>query len=129
VITQVALSLVALISAGLFVRSLWEAYKADPDLISRRSARFVRPVLSGYDESRGASSIAVLSNASWTVMAFSRRPWRDACPSPMANALSARIDGYAPAKYEDMRRQFMKPSAHGIFSDDAYPVRAWKGLP
>src|SRR5229473_786943 len=54
VVTQVALSMVALISAGLFVRSLREAYKAnpgfDPDHVLLAS---FDPFLSGYDENRG----------------------------------------------------------------------------
>src|SRR5207302_7755986 len=54
VMTQVALSMVALISAGLFVRSLREAYKADPGFNPVRVllASF-DPFLSGYDESHG----------------------------------------------------------------------------
>ena len=54
VIIQVALSMVALISAGLFVRSLRQAYRADPGFDSHGVllASF-DPFLSGYDESRG----------------------------------------------------------------------------
>ena len=54
VVTQVALSMVALISAGLFVRSLREAYRAnpgfDPDHVLLAA---FDPFLSGYDETRG----------------------------------------------------------------------------
>src|SRR5258708_9874739 len=54
VITQVALSTVALISAGLFVRSLRESYKADPGFDPNRVLlASLDPFLSGYEEIRG----------------------------------------------------------------------------
>ena len=53
-ITQVALSTVALVSAELFVRSLRESYKADPGFDPNRVLLgSLDPFLNGYDENRG----------------------------------------------------------------------------
>src|SRR5260370_28841149 len=106
VITQVALSMVALISAGLFVRSLGEAYKADPgfDPHGVLLASF-DPFLSGYDESRGRGFYRRLVERVRTVpgiqaVTLARRlPLTD---GGIALA-SVAIDGYAPATHADMR--------------------------
>jgi predicted permease len=109
VITQVALSMVALISAGLFVRSLREAYKADPgfDPHGVLLASF-DPFLSGYDESRGREFYRRLVERVRTVPGIQsatlarRLPLTD---GGIAFATVA-IDGYAPAKDEDMRLNY-----------------------
>src|SRR6266853_1215449 len=109
VITQVALSMVALISAGLFVRSLREAYAADPGFEPRGVllASF-DPFLSGYDESRGrefyrrlverVSAVPGIQSAT-----LARRLPLTGDGIAFANAA---IDGYAPAKDEDMRLNY-----------------------
>src|SRR5216683_838741 len=109
VITQVALSMVALISAGLFVRSLREAYKADPgfDPHGVLLASF-DPFLSGYDESRGrefyrrlVERVRMLPGIQSATLAR-RLPFTG---DGIAFA-SVAIDGYAPAKDEDMRLNY-----------------------
>jgi predicted permease len=53
VVGQVALSLVALIAAGLFVRSIQSAYGIDPGFDTRHVALFVvNPAQAGYDRGR-----------------------------------------------------------------------------
>jgi macrolide transport system ATP-binding/permease protein len=109
VITQVALSMVALISAGLFVRSLREAYKADPgfDPHGVLLASF-DPFLSGYDESRGrefyrrlVERVSAVPGIQSSTLAR-RLPLTDGGIA-FANVV---IDGYAPAKDEDMRLNY-----------------------
>src|SRR5262249_46515535 len=79
VVTQIALSMIALISAGLFVRSLREAYRAnpgfDPDHVLLAA---FDPFLSGYDETRGREFIANWWSASGRCPVCNRQPWRDA---------------------------------------------------
>jgi macrolide transport system ATP-binding/permease protein len=109
VITQVALSMVALISAGLFVRSLREAYKANPgfDTHGVVLASF-DPFLSGYDESRGREFYRRLVERVRTIpgiqsATLARRLPLTAGGIAFANVV---IDGYAPAKDEDMRLNY-----------------------
>ena len=106
VITQVALSMVALISAGLFVRSLREAYKADPgfDPHGVLLASF-DPFLSGYDDTRGrefyrrqVERVSAIPGI-WSVTLARRLPLT---VGGIAFA-NVTIDGYAPVKDEDMR--------------------------
>src|SRR6266849_4533295 len=109
VITQVALSMVALISAGLFVRSLREAYKADPgfDPHGVLLASF-DPFLSGYDESRGREFYRRLVERVKTVPGIQSATLARRLPftgDGIAFA-SVAIDGYAPAKDEDMRLNY-----------------------
>ncbi len=109
VITQVALSMVALISAGLFVRSLREAYKADPgfDPHGVLLASF-DPFLSGYDESRGREFYRRLVERVRTVPGIESATLARRLPLTDGGIAFAAvtIDGYAPAKDEDMRLNY-----------------------
>jgi predicted permease len=109
VITQVALSMVALISAGLFVRSLREAYKADPgfDPHGVLLASF-DPFLSGYDESRGREFYHRLVERVRTVPGIESATLARRLPLTDGGiAFTAiTIDGYASAKDEDMRLNY-----------------------
>ncbi len=109
VITQVALSMVALISAGLFVRSLREAYKADPgfDPHGVLLASF-DPFLSGYDESRGREFYRRLVERVRTVPGIESATLARRLPLTDGGIAFANvaIDGYAPAKDEDMRLNY-----------------------
>src|SRR5713226_8967928 len=106
VITQVALSMVALISAGLFVRSLREAYKADPgfDPQGVLLASF-DPFLSGYDESRGREFYRRLVEHVRTVPGIQSATLARRLPLTDGGIAFANvvIDGYAPGEDEDMR--------------------------
>jgi predicted permease len=109
VVLQVALSMVALISAGLFVRSVREAYKADPgfDPHGVLLASF-DPFLSGYDESRGREFYRRLVERVRTVPGIQSATVARRLPltgGGIAFATVA-IDGYAPAKDEDMRLNY-----------------------
>ncbi len=109
VITQVALSMVALISAGLFVRSLRQAYKADPgfDPHGVLLASF-DPFLSGYDESHGRDFYRRLVERVRTLPGIQSATLARRLPftgDGIAFA-SVAIDGYAPAKDEDMRLNY-----------------------
>ena len=109
VITQVVLSMVALISAGLFVRSLREAYKADPgfDPHGVLLASF-DPFLSGYDESRGREFYRRLVERIRTVPGIQSATLARRLPLTDGGIAFANvaIDGYAPAKDEDMRLNY-----------------------
>src|SRR6266571_1661977 len=109
VIIQVALSMVALISAGLFVRSLREAYKADPgfDPHGVLLASF-DPFLSGYDESRGREFYRRLVERVKTVPGIESATLARRLPLTDGGIAFANvaIDGYAPAKDEDMRLNY-----------------------
>jgi len=109
VITQVALSMVALVSAGLFVRSLRQAYRADPgfDPHSVLLASF-DPFLSGYDESRGREFYRRLVERVRTVPGIQSATLARRLPLTDGGIAFANvaIDGYAPAKDEDMRLNY-----------------------
>jgi len=109
VITQVALSMVALISAGLFVRSLREAYRADPGFNPHGVllASF-DPFLSGYDESRGREFYRRLVERVRTVPGIQSATLARRLPLTDGGIAFANvaIDGYAPAKDEDMRLNY-----------------------
>jgi len=109
VVTQVALSMVALISAGLFVRSLREAYKADPGFDPRNVllASF-DPFLSGYDETRGREFYRRLVERVATTPGVQSATLARRLPFTGDGIAFANvtIDGYAPAKDEDMRLNY-----------------------
>src|SRR5712671_1708193 len=109
VVTQVALSMVALISAGLFVRSLQEAYKAnpgfDPDHVMLAS---FDPFLSGYDEIRGREFYRHLLERVRALPGVQSATLARRLPLTLGGIAFANvmIDGYAPAPEEDMRLNY-----------------------
>lgn len=109
VVTQVALSMVALISAGLFVRSLQEAYKAnpgfDPDHVVLAS---FDPFLSGYDEIRGREFYRNLVERVRSLPGVRSATLARRLPLTLGGIAFANvtIDGYAPAPEEDMRLNY-----------------------
>ena len=109
VITQVALSMVALISAGLFVRSLREAYKADPGF-DPQGVLLVSfdPFLSGYDEMRGREFYRRLIERVNTTPGIQSATLARRLPLTDGGIAFANvvIDGYAPGKDEDMRLNY-----------------------
>jgi predicted permease len=115
VMTQMALSTVALISAGLFVRSLREAYEADPGFDPHRVllASF-DPFVSGYDDSHGREFYRRLLEHVRTVAGVQSVTLARRLPlttSGIAFAAVA-IDGYAPAKNEDMHLNYETVGPH-----------------
>ncbi|MPZ21654.1 MAG: FtsX-like permease family protein [Luteitalea sp.] len=106
VIAQVALSMVALISAGLLVRSLREASLANPGFDPERVllASF-DPFLSGYDESRGREFYRRLVERVSTLPGVEAATLARRLPLTLSGIAFATvvIDGYAPARAEDMR--------------------------
>lgn len=115
VITQVALSMVALISAGLFVRSLREAYKADPgfDPDHVLLASF-DPFLSGYDESRGREFYRRLVEGVRTLPGIKSATLARRLPLTLGGIAFANvtIDGYVPSSGEDMRLNYETVGPH-----------------
>src|SRR5258707_6401198 len=109
VITQVGLSMVALISAGLFVRSVREAYKADPgfDPHGVLLASF-DPFLSGYDENRGREFYRRLVERVSAVPGMQSVSLARRLPLTLSGIAfsSVTIDGYTPRKDEDMRLNY-----------------------
>src|SRR5260370_24958817 len=93
--------MVALISAGLFVRSLRQAYRADPgfDPHGVLLASF-DPFLSGYDESRGREFYRRLVERVRTVPGIESATLARRLPLTDGGIALANvaIDGYAPAK-------------------------------
>jgi hypothetical protein len=115
VISQIALSMVALISAGLFVRSLQEAYKADPGFDPHQVllASF-DPFLSGYDESHGREFYRRLIERVRTLPGVQSATLARRLPLTLSGIAFANvvIDGYAPAKDEDMRLNYETVGPH-----------------
>jgi predicted permease len=115
VVTQVALSMVALISAGLFVRSLREAYEANPgfDLNHVLLASF-DPFLSGYDEDRGREFYRLLVERARTLPGVQSATLARRLPLTLGGIAFANvaIDGYTPSPNEDMRLNYETVGPH-----------------
>ena len=109
VVTQIALSMIALISAGLFVRSLQEAYKANPGFNPDHVllAAF-DPFLSGYDETRGREFYRQLVERVRVLPGVQSATLARRLPLTLSNIgfTNVTIDGYAPAPDEDMRLNY-----------------------
>jgi len=109
VISQMALSTVALISAGLFVRSLREAYEADPGFDPHRVllASF-DPFLSGHDDNHGREFYRRLIERVRTLPGVQSVTLARRLPLTLSGIAFANvvIDGYTPAKHEDMHLNY-----------------------
>jgi predicted permease len=109
VVSQIALSMIALISAGLFVRSLREAYRAnpgfDPDHILLAA---FDPFLSGYDETRGREFYRQLVERVRALPGVQSATLARRLPLTLSNVgfANVTIDGYAPVRDEDMRLNY-----------------------
>ena len=109
VITQMALSMVALVSAGLFVRSLRKAYNADPGFDPHRVLLVsFDPFLSGYDEPHGREFYRRLVERVGTTPGIQSATLARRLPLTDGGIAFANvtIDGYAPAEDEDMRLNY-----------------------
>lgn len=109
VVIQVALSMVALVSAGLFVRSLREASHADPGFDPKGVllASF-DPFLSGYNDSRGREFYRRLVERVSTMPGVQSASLARRLPLTRSGIAFAAItiDGYTPAPDEDMRLNY-----------------------
>lgn len=109
VIIQMALSMVALISAGLFVRSLREAYKADPGFDPHRVLLVSFDLfLSGYDNSRGREFYRLLVERVERVPGVQSvtLAWRLPLTQSGIAFTNVEIEGYTPTKNEDMHLNY-----------------------
>jgi predicted permease len=109
VVTQIALSMIALISAGLFVRSLREAYKANPGFDPDHVLLVAfDPFLSGYDEIRGREFYRQLVERVRALPGVQSATLARRLPLTLSNVgfVGVTIDGYAPAAEEDMRLNY-----------------------
>lgn len=104
VVAQVALSLLLLVGAGLFARSLYNLRAVDPGFATERLLAFsVDPSLNGYDQTRvretflrieqelaGLPGVKAVSAAREPIVANAE--WRS----------TVKVDGYEPKEGEDM---------------------------
>jgi predicted permease len=115
VMTQIALSMVALVSAGLLVRSLRESYQANPgfDADGVLLASF-DPFLSGYDEGRGREFYRRLVDRVRTLPGVQAATLARRLPLTLSGIAFANvvIDGYASVKSEDMRFNYETVGPH-----------------
>ena len=115
VISQMALSTVALISAGLFVRSLSEAYRADPGFDPHRVLLVsFDPFLSGYDDNRGREFYRLLVERVGTIPGVQSVTLARRLPLTLSGIAFANvvIEGYAPTKDEDMHLNYETVGPH-----------------
>ena len=109
VVTQVALSMVALISAGLFLRSLQEAYQANPGFDPHHVLLVsFDPFLSGYDEARGREFYRHLVERVRTLPGVQSATLARRLPLTLSGIAFANvtIDGYSAGREEDMRLNY-----------------------
>jgi putative ABC transport system permease protein len=94
VAAQVALSLVALIAAGLFLRSLGEQQRADPGFSADRLVRLQFDLgLRGYDEARGEGFVRELAELAAAVPGVAAATVAQAGPFQGSIARSVFLDG------------------------------------
>jgi predicted permease len=104
VVAQVALSLLLLVGAGLFARSLWNLRALDPGFDTTGVVTFsVDPTLSGYDATRTAAFYRQLQEQ------LQRTPGvtaaSPAAVAPLTDNLmisTVKVEGYQPKDGEDM---------------------------
>jgi predicted permease len=115
VIAQVALSMVALVAAGLLVRSLREASQAnpgfDPDGVMLAS---FDPFLSGYEETRGREFYRQLVERVRAMPGVEAATLARRLPLTLSGIAFATvvIEGHAPEAREDMRFNYETVGPH-----------------
>jgi len=81
VVAQVALSLVALIAAGLFLRSLQQAHSIDPGFETRRLAVVtVNPGQAGYNRARARQYFELISQRAAAIPGVEHVSWASTIP-------------------------------------------------
>jgi predicted permease len=125
VVAQVALSLLLLIGAGLFARSLYNLRRIDPGFETDRLLTLaVDPSLNGYGQERIRSLVAQL------VSEFSAAPGvASASAAEVAlmrdnvSSATVKVDGYAAADGENMN-PWINAVAPGFFATMGIPILA-----
>jgi macrolide transport system ATP-binding/permease protein len=105
VIAQVALSLVLLVSAGLFLRTLLNAQSVDPGFATRRGLLAAIDLLpAGYDASRGRVFQQQLLSEVRAIPGVEAASFVDRVPLGFGgqSAIRISVDGYSPAPNEEM---------------------------
>ena len=125
VVAQVAMSMLLLVGAGLFARSLYNLRSVDPGFqVDRLIAFSIDPSLSGYSQDRTRqffetlqrelSNVPGVRNVSMSeIGALSGNNWRT----------TVRVDGYQPKEGEDMNPSFDGVGPH-YFSTMGIPLVA-----
>ncbi len=113
VVVQVALSLVLLIGAGLFVRSLQMALATDPGFNSAGVLLADLDLsLQGYDEGRGRRLYAELLERVGSLPGVDAASVAAVVPvNPAGSRANVAVDGYTPQPQEDMELNFNVVSA------------------
>jgi predicted permease len=99
VVAQVALSLVLLVTAGLFIRSLWSTLSIDAGFDAERVLLGnLNPGLSGYDEERGRALYRQLADRLDAQAAIEAVAFADSVPLEPGGEQQIRIEivGYEP---------------------------------
>jgi putative ABC transport system permease protein len=106
VVAQVALSVLTLVGAGLFVRSLWHAQRADPGFNSDGVvlASF-DPFLNGYDETKGREFYRRFIEHVETIPGMQSVTLARRLPLTLSGIAFAAVtvEGYAAGRDEDLR--------------------------
>jgi predicted permease len=105
IVAQVALALVLLVSAGLFVRTLDAARRLDPGFRARQGLVGAIDVMpAGYDEARGKQLFARLVEEVRALPGVEAAAIGQRLPLTMTESSDRRVDveGYAPAPGEEM---------------------------
>ncbi len=130
VVSQVALAMVLLISAGLFVRTLANAYDVDPGF-SRRNAVLASFDLSslGLDDTKGNELLDQLITRSEAIPGVERASVSTMVPLSVGGAsdTSPVIDGYTPAEHEDVV-VYYGMVGRGYFETMGVPIVAGRGI-
>lgn len=130
VVSQVALAMVLLISAGLFVRTLSNAYDVDPGF-SRRDAVLASFDLSslGLDETKGRALLDELMARSAAIPGVERASVSTVVPLNIGGGsdTSPVIDGYTPAEREEVTVYYGMVGP-GYFETMGVPIVAGRGI-
>ena len=105
VVVQVALSLVLLVSAGLFVRTLYNAQTLDPGFSTRNGLFASIDLLpAGYDAARGTALMRELQARALEIPGVEATTLMQRVPLNLGGGsdTGVDVDGYTPAPHEEM---------------------------